>query len=86
MYIDITARDCGPPPDIVRAVRETTLSTVYTSSVMYTCIEGYWFHNKAFTHNITCAEDGVWEGDTKACEGNGTSYHDIPPNSPNEAT
>ena len=61
--------DCGPPPQIENAYRESVESMVYMSTVNYQCLAGYWFMPGAFSDTVRCGSDGDWLVSKYLCSG-----------------
>ena len=49
---------CGQPPDITNGYISSSTGAVYTSTVMYTCMDGYSANGSDV---ISCLADGSWE-------------------------
>ena len=63
--------DCGPLPDPVDGVVNTTAGTTYTEVANYSCDVGY---NLVGDSQRVCMHDGQWDGNAPSCIIKGIIY------------
>lgn len=59
----LVAYQCEPPP-LVADARIHQLNTSWGGVTTYQCMPGYAFDDGRLIRNISCSEDGEWQGGT----------------------
>ena len=61
--------DCGHFPEILFTQRPVGGSTIYNSTLLFTCLSGYWLTPTVTTQVATCTELGTWDIEYDSCQG-----------------